>query len=444
MQRAIVLLAMIACGDRTPRLRNHHLALAMPTSSAIATQGATKISAASHTCAISDGRTTCWGYDHFRQLGNVARDWCNGLGCELAPCRLESPEPFDSVTTGEHTTCAIGKDGAVWCWGEGNVGQLGADPGGRRCGNELNAWPCTATPTKIAGLRDARSLAIGHHVCAALASGEVWCWGANDSGQLGSASTERCVPNLGQLPDQHGGKPAIRTETPALECSRVPLKVPGIGGAVQVAAGRHHTCALTASGNVLCWGDNGSGQLGLGSVARAEAPTRVRGLDGVVGIAAAMSTTCAWRSDGQALCWGANDSGQLGAPTQETCAHGLSCSRTPREVLTGAVSVGVGFTHSCARRRDGSVACWGLDTDEQLGSAGADTCGSTRQPCALLPQRVRGISRASALAVGHGFACAIVDDRIECWGRNALGSLGDGTTRNRKQPAPVSVARSCR
>ena len=430
-------LAMVACGNRAPQSRNNDVAFALASSSTIATQGATKLAAAAHTCSISDGRVACWGYDHFRQLGHVAGGSCRGLGCEPTPCVVDPPEPFASVAAGENTTCAIGGTGNLWCWGEAHVGQLGPMPR-ERCGNDLNSWPCSEHPTKIGGLAKVRSVAIGYHICAAVETGEVWCWGGNDVNQLGTTTTDQCIANQAELVGNHGE----RIATPALACSRVPLRVPGVAGIVQVAAGRGHTCALTAGGSVLCWGDNGSGQLGIGNVARADSPTRVSRLDGVVGIAAAMSTTCAWRSDGRALCWGDNNSGQLGETT-ETCANGLACSRTPHEVLDDVVEVGVGFTHSCARRRDGSVVCWGLDADHQLGSPGPDTCGIANQACARTPQRVARIAKASGLAVGSGFACAVVADRIECWGRNVLGSLGDGTTHSRTRPVAISAARRC-
>src|SRR5882757_659571 len=97
---ALAALAMVACGEHRPPPRGTDVALVMPTSSAIAAQGSTKLAAASHACAITDGRAACWGYDHFRQLGRVAGESCKGLGCELAPCTLDTPDTFTSVAAG--------------------------------------------------------------------------------------------------------------------------------------------------------------------------------------------------------------------------------------------------------------------------------------------------------------------------------------------------------
>lgn len=397
------------------------------------------ISAWGHTCVVDNGALACWGYDHFRQLGHVARETTSGgLGFASSPCSVSGLPPIRAVAAGESTTCAVDQKGDLWCWGSGSVGQLGRDPT-TRCGNDLNAWLCTERPVRIEGIHDVRSVAVASHICAATAAGNVFCWGANEAGQLGTAGQGRCVPNLAPRRGDRGEPIA----SDALTCSRTPQQVEGLSSVTEVVAGREHTCALTADGYVFCWGDNSRGQLGIGKGSRADRPVRVEGVDGVIGLTAGMANTCVWRRDGAALCWGDNSSGQLGFEPADLCLTDLSCARTPGKLIGNVAEVGVRFTHGCARHLDGTVSCWGLDSDDQLGFSGADRCNKGRQTCAATPQKVPGITGATRLAVGDNFTCVVIGAGVQCWGRNALGNLGDGSTSTRRAPRPVVEARSC-
>jgi alpha-tubulin suppressor-like RCC1 family protein len=134
------------------------------------------------------------------------------------------------------------------------------------------------------------SLAVGtDHTCAQRASGQVLCWGANHSGQLGDGSAEN-----------------IRT---------MPVAVADLTDAVEVAAGNHHTCARRATGRVLCWGSNAVGQLGDGTTMDRARPVPVVGLTDAVEVSAGIRHACARRAGGQVLCWGENRHGVLGDGT---------------------------------------------------------------------------------------------------------------------------------
>ena len=136
--------------------------------------------------------------------------------------------------------------------------------------------------------------------------------------------------------------------------------------------------------------------------------------DPLVEVAAGADHACARRRDGSVSCWGRNDDGQLGDGT-----------RTPRALdvavkdLAGAVSVAAGQRHTCAATSKGEVLCWGADDAGQLGDGGG--------PSRARPLAVAGISTALAVSAGEAFSCAVLTDgTVQCWGDNSLGQLGDG------------------
>jgi alpha-tubulin suppressor-like RCC1 family protein len=393
-----------------------------------------------HGCTVTDGRVACWGYGFYRQLGVIARDRCNTLGCETRACWVDDVHDAAAVAVGENTSCAIDREGRVACWGNASTGVTGASPP-TYCTTPGNAWRCDEHPKRIVGLPPARRVVASYHACAIVVGGDVWCWGSNTAGQLGATTTETCEGNKMTPADHIGGMPMPPAPPPPpLACSTTPIQVPKLHDVIALAAGGAHTCAVTGDGSVTCWGDNAMGQ--LGGEPDADGRSHVAGLDHVVGISAAMHTTCAWQRDGRAACWGNNNEGQLGYESSERC-KGIACSHSARTTLDDVAEIGVGFTHACARRTDGHVDCWGLDATSQLGSSGHDICGIGKQACAKTPLRVAGITAATALAVGFTGACVVDGGRLRCWGGNSLGSVGDGTTTDRATPVSVLSPQIC-
>jgi alpha-tubulin suppressor-like RCC1 family protein len=244
------------------------------------------------------------------------------------------------------------------------------------------------------------------HSCAVEADGRVACWGANNQGQLGDGTqVDRLVPTF----------------------------VPGVTDAVVVKGGGfHQTCVLRATGGVLCWGENGFGELGDGTTVQRLAPVTavlprpaisidIGGDDGDFSAHA-----CAVLDDHTVWCWGSNQFGTLG--------DGTTTSRvTPAAVpgLTNAVSVSVGGASSCALFSSGRASCWGNNSRGQLGSGDPSIAQSN------VPVPVAGVTNAAALGVGFNGMIQTSTGSVLSWGQNQFDGVGDGTNIDRFSPVLV-------
>ncbi len=155
--------------------------------------------------------------------------------------------------------------------------------------------------------------------------------------------------------------PAVPLNTVAAAPTQVSL--PGNDPAVTVAVGPSATCVSTASQKVYCWGDNGEGQIGQSPPAgQFPTPTQVPGITTAKGVTMLDTHACAWLSDGTVACWGRNDFGQLGAGDFDDHAGPV-----PVQGVTTAAQVSAGKDHTCALLADGSVTCWGSSYSGQVG-----------------------------------------------------------------------------
>ena len=340
----------------------------------------------SHTCVkTAAGGVKCWGWNYYGQLGDGTT--------------TDQDTPVDvfglssgiiAIAPGANHTCALTAAGGVKCWGSNYYGQLGDDTPTSRL-----------TPVDVNGLSsEVTAIAAGgSHTCALISAGGVKCWGSNIYGQLGDGTTS------GRLTS---------------------VEVSGLSsGVTAIAGGEFHTCALTAAGEVKCWGDNEYGALGDGTEWSRLTPVDVSGLSsGVTAITAGWGHSCALTAAGGVKCWGDNGSGQVGDGTLES-------RLTPADVsgLSSRVTaITAGWGHSCALTAAGGVKCWGSNT--------GDGTGEVR----LTPVDVSGLSSGIiAIASGGGHACALTAaGGVKCWGWNFYGQLGDGTTTNRLVPVDVS------
>jgi alpha-tubulin suppressor-like RCC1 family protein len=201
----------------------------------------------------------------------------------------------------------------------------------------------------------------------------------------------------------------------------------------EIAAGANHTCVRRTDGTVMCWGQNGNGQIGDGTTSSPRSPTRVllspggEPLKGVAQIAAGANHSCARKFDGEILCWGDNALGQIGDGTTTLRPSPTSVLLAPSGgVPKGVAQIAAGGDHTCAGNTDGTVLCWGDNSRGQIGDGTVSPSRPAPTPVLLAPSApLLGVAE---IATGNNHTCARrVDETLVCWGDNASGEIGDGT-----------------
>jgi alpha-tubulin suppressor-like RCC1 family protein len=197
---------------------------------------------------------------------------------------------------------------------------------------------------------------------------------------------------------------------------------------VASAGGGFHTCVLLSDRTVRCTGRNNWGQLGNGTLADSSTPVAAAGITAATSIGAGNEHTCALIADGTLSCWGTNYTGQLGRGTVD----GYSLVPQPVIGISSAIAAAVGGFHTCALLSNGSVWCWGRNQDGQLGHGDSTTDSG-------VPLPVTDLGSVATLSTGGYHTCVVTGDaRVQCWGRNTRGQLGDGTTTSRSLPVAVA------
>jgi cysteine-rich repeat protein len=393
------------------------------------------VAGGSHTCALSEGGTVkCWGANASGQLGlgdaRARGDEPKELGAALPAVDLGKGRSAKQIFAGGYGTCALLDDDSLKCWGENSYGQLGLGDTENR-GDQPKEMGEALPSVDLGAGRTARSVAVGwNSICALLDNGAVKCWGDNKNGQLGLGDTVR----RGALPDEMGNA------LPAVDLG-------GGHSAKSVSVGYTHACAVLDDDGIKCWGDNKSGQLGLGdTIARGVNPGELGSnlpevdLNGRTALSIGVSTgdsyymdpighspfSCAALSDGSLGCWGWLK--HLGfspitvgdQPMELGAALPLLSLGTRRSVQM----FDVGIAHVCAILDDRSLKCWG---NNDYGQVGPNPTVENPSPIDLGKGQV-----PIGLTLGANHGCVLLRDRsVKCWGNNLSGQLGLGDVVNR-------------
>lgn len=313
---------------------------------------------------------------------------------------LPDPAADVHVSAGSTHACAV-VDGRVYCWGANEHGELGTADGQDH-----------DTPTAVASDATFRVVSAGYrHTCALDDRGEVHCWGDNARGQLGIGDrVERSVPQLVSLP----------------------------GRATSIEARYGHSCAILADARLYCWGTNDEGQLGQGGVFPADDPEALDALRPVQvpvpevrQVTIGQGHTCAVALTGALYCWGRNTSRELGG------GDGIQ-HRSPVPIGSDVdwLQTAAGQNHTCALRDDETLWCWGLNTafDSEEGAP----LGVAEDTLFDVPTRVGTASDFVVLSTDTFHTCAVQrGERMWCWGRNVEGQLGVSDTEFHPTPTQV-------
>lgn len=344
-----------------------------------------------HACLLRvDGTIWCWGRNADGQLGDGTTIDRN------TPVRVGAYTDWTSVAAGNDHTCGLRAGGTAWCWGRNDTGQIGDDARGTD----------RTSPVQVGIWSDWTSLVGGGaHTCGIRAGGTSWCWGANRWGQLGNRTTEdRNLPTQAEWTDWES-----------------------------LTAGFGHTCGIRANRSAWCWGDGLHGRLGDGNTQVGWInPKPVAAPANWDVLRAGDLHTCGLDLNGDAWCWGHGGFGELGVV--ETVDRRSPVKVQADDTWTTLVSRSFftcGITLSL-----GAVRCWGWQPY-------AETVGDMTFMGNLLqdtPTTIGSRTGWTGIGVGSDFGCALrADETAWCWGVNAYGQLGDGTTTPRREFVQVQI-----
>ncbi len=349
-----------------------------------------------HTCALTQaGHVYCWGRNNRGQLGQGA----SAPTSLTAPTRVPNLEGVDMLAAGGEQTCAI-KAGALLCWGANSNGQIGNGSGGPNIRQD--------TPVAVSNMgEDVTAVAIGNSFACAIKAGDLYCWGSNHRGQLGTNTMDA---------------PEVVNALPALTISSKDV--------TQVAANGRTACAIKAGGALLCWGDNSQGQAGVGAATtELLAPTPVVGMNaGVTHVAVAELSACAVKG-GIVSCWGSDTYGQL---ADGAAGPGLRSPAVSGALSSDVTALTAGAEHLCAVQLD-QLKCWGANatgpTNARVGASqlGQRSFAPHPIPAPTLPIINNAPDNIDQLVIGRAHACSLRGGEVFCWGQNTYGQLGDGS-----------------
>lgn len=374
-----------------------------------------------HVCSEANGMTFCWGSNSDGQLGRN-----DGSMQQIQPTTVDysahgiphvNPSTIKTAAGSTHSCSII--TSFVFCWGANTYGQLGTgDTNSSNTPRNIGGgtW---GTTFGGGGDRRATDISAGPRNTCAIVNSQLYCWGANEYGQIGDGTT---TPQT----------------SPRLVTAFSGMQV------MAVSVGTNHTCAIV-DGDGYCWGSNGRYATGKnsntgitanpldGKLTLGAANTTIGSVVGATftAISAGNNYSCAVMN-GTAGCWGKNDFGQTGTglvgdvPVPTTIGSGAGSLQ--------AQAIDTGDTHSCALLQ-GRIYCWGNNEDGRVGNN--QTTGT--QPLPSLINTGAAIGRATTnISVGDRTSCSISNAVILCWGAGTSGQIGDSGIVDVAEPTAIT------
>jgi alpha-tubulin suppressor-like RCC1 family protein len=396
------------------------------------------------TCAIGKDRALrCWGEGRHARRGDGTS--FHGRIAPGPPTGVhEGGEPWTDwtvVTAGIKHACGLRADGTAWCWGN-------AHGAGTWSPSDLRPTPVRGAAAEGEGpiWDDWKSLAAGRdHTCGLRADGTLWCWGWDYWGQLGDGRTDGVYHTtpVQVLASEESGDPPWDDWVAVAAGGARTWSQPG-GTRISV-----FSCGIRAGGTLWCWGGGDDGQRGDGTSGLRATPSQVLAADAEAGgdawddwvhVAVGGHHACGVRSDGSAWCWGLGNDGQRGD------ASDTEARFTPARVLAAGAAPGgpawtdwqllvAGDAHTCGVRADGTGWCWGQGDEGQRGDDTTEGPQFTPSPIAA----AEPLRAWTWLAAGATHTCGLhADGSLWCWGSGGYGQRGDGTG-DAIRAAPVEV-----
>ena len=378
-----------------------------------------------HTCGISDNKAYCWGGNGSGQLGNNSTAMSN-VPVAVNVSGVLSGKTIVKISAGEQVTCVLTSDGGVYCWGKNDHGQLGNNS------TAGSLVPVAVTMTGVLAGKTVTSLEVTStlwntettHACV-IASGQLYCWGGNEHGQLGNNSTtDSLVPTAVSTSGVLAGKTIEKL---------------ALGGA--------HTCVISTEKLAYCWGKNNQGQLGNGTqVAIQSSPTALT-MSGVLAGKKINSiapfddaTICYSTLDGIGACSGINNAYNFG---DNGSGGGFSYVPSPI-TMTGALagksilSITAGTFSACALASDGKSYCWGRNYDGNIGDG--TSLNIIQVPTAANTSGVLAGRTLDSMSEGKHHVCSLdTEGLVYCWGLGDTGQLGNGASVSQSVPVEAQT-----
>ncbi len=428
----------------------------IPSSNTAARAASKKFSTGwAHACVLrDDGFPVCWGGDSDgginsvygpQVIGDSPSDMGGGLTRMIPTSSSGAPVRVSQIAAGGGYSCLLDVNGGVRCWGSNSDGQLGigstqVTPG---IGAAIPLGNVAVQEIVIGGQH--RENNNSNHLCVLLVNGTLKCWGNNSAGQLGLGTVT--APN-DKIGDAAGEMAALQ-----------PVDL-GAGVTVSaIASGYNFSCVIASggsrnlpSGSVLCWGENGMGQLGIGSITGANAkigdaagemgdaltPVNLGTGRSAVAIGATSYGACVLRDNATVICWGANFFGDLGQDLATTVkigdaageVAGLSPINFGLSAGESIVQIASGFAGSCALTNTNRIKCWGSNDKGQLGQGNTTNYGTNTAPMSGLSWIDVNLSAGEdvmVISLAGRYACVYTSLAVvKCWGRNSGSSYGSG------------------